>query len=88
MEVDNEMYLVESVTDYDRHTDLMLPEKEMKKKAEVPAEMKQTSVITKAYKHYKDTEKEKLFFLVEGKGMSVYAAAMSLNINVRTAQGW
>ncbi|RCI01841.1 hypothetical protein CU098_002298, partial [Rhizopus stolonifer] len=34
MEVENKMYPVESVTDYDRYTNLKLPEKEIKKEAE------------------------------------------------------
>ena len=89
MEVDNEMYPVESVTDYDSYTYMKPPEKEIiKKKTETTSDRKKKHEGTKAYKHYKDAEKEKLFYLVDEKGMSVRAAALSLNINVRTAQGW
>ncbi|KAI7898441.1 uncharacterized protein BX663DRAFT_524735, partial [Cokeromyces recurvatus] len=87
MEVDNEMYPVESVTNYDRYTELKPPEKEIKTKTKtLPNDKKQTNKGTKAYKHYKDAVKEKLFYFVEEKGTSVRAAAMSLNINVRTTQ--
>ncbi|KAG1463098.1 hypothetical protein G6F56_005364 [Rhizopus delemar] len=89
MEVDNEMYPVESVTDYDNYTYMMPPEKEIiKKKTETTSDRKKKHEGIKAYKHYKNAEKEKLFYLVNEKGMSVRAAVLSLNISVRTAQGW
>ncbi|KAI9322793.1 hypothetical protein BX666DRAFT_1898543 [Dichotomocladium elegans] len=40
------------------------------------------------YRRYNDDEKEKLFFLVYEKGMSVRSAALQLQIKPRTAQYW
>ncbi|KAG1050394.1 hypothetical protein G6F43_007324 [Rhizopus delemar] len=88
MEVDNEMYPIEKVTTFDSYIDLKPSEKEAKERNNSSSEKIQKDDEKSSYKHYKDIEKEQLFFLVEEKGMSVRAAAQKLNINVHTAQGW
>jgi transposase len=87
MEVDNEMYPIEKVTNFDIYIDLKPSEKEAKERNNSSAEKPQMNDKKGSYKHYKDVEKEQLFFLVEEKGMSVRVAAQKL-INVRSAQGW
>ncbi|EIE89631.1 hypothetical protein RO3G_14342 [Rhizopus delemar RA 99-880] len=86
MEVNNEMYPIEKVTNFDIYIDLKPSEKEAKERKNSSAEKLQMDDKKGPYKHYKDVEKEQLFFLVEEKGMGVGAAAQKLNINVRTAQ--
>ncbi|KAG0747073.1 hypothetical protein G6F57_001098 [Rhizopus arrhizus] len=66
----------------------MEPSEKAKETNNPSAEKPQTDDKKGSYKHYKDVEKEQLFFLVEEKGMSVRAASQKLSINVRTAQGW
>ncbi|KAG1136225.1 hypothetical protein G6F37_010262 [Rhizopus arrhizus] len=87
MEVDNKMYPIEKVTNFDIYINLKPSEKEAKERNNSSAEKPQMNDKKSSYKHYKDVEKEQLFFLVEEKGMSVRAAAQKL-INVRSAQGW
>ncbi|KAG1460631.1 hypothetical protein G6F46_005473 [Rhizopus delemar] len=81
MEVNNEMYPIEKVTNFDIYIDLKPSEKEAKERKNSSAEKLQMDDKKGPYKHYKDVEKEQLFFLVEEKGMGVGAAAQKLNIN-------
>lgn len=92
MEIDQEMYPIENVTNFDTYLDLKPPEKEKKRiiKQEINTiETKSAPVgIRGPYKHYKDAEKEKLFELVYLNGVSVRSAALKLNIKPRTANNW
>ncbi|EIE75934.1 hypothetical protein RO3G_00638 [Rhizopus delemar RA 99-880] len=58
MEVDNEMYPIEKVTNFDIYIDL----KEAKERNNSSAENLQMNDKKGLYKHYKDVEKEQLFF--------------------------
>lgn len=73
MEIDQEMYPIENVTNFDTYLDLKPPEKEKKRiiKQEINTiETKSALVgIRGRYKHYKDAEKEKLFELVYLNGV-------------------
>ena len=82
------MYPIENMINFDICLDLKSSEKEAKERKDSSAEKPQKDDKKDACKHYKDVEKEQLFFLVEEKGMSVRAAAQKLSINVRTVQGW
>jgi hypothetical protein len=83
MDVDDVMYPIESVTDYSEYLDVNPPEplKTIKTKKEEDNESVKDDVPKKkpsrvSNKHYKDTEKEQLFYLVYEKGMMVRAAAL------------
>ncbi|GAA5812157.1 hypothetical protein MFLAVUS_005607 [Mucor flavus] len=68
-------------------TDQHAPEKEGYEQSA----LEQTPEPVKAkrtYKKYTTLDKEKLFGLVKGKGMSIRGAAIELGINPSTAQGW
>jgi transposase len=95
MEVDDEMYPIESITNYNQYMDVKPPEplKDKKLKEEEGNEPIQGDVSNKksgrvSNKHYKDMEKEQLFYLVYEKGMPVRAAALQPQIKPRAAQYW
>ncbi|KAG1138315.1 hypothetical protein G6F37_010611 [Rhizopus arrhizus] len=87
MEVDNNIHPIENVTNFDIYIDSKPSEKEARERENLFAEKPQKDDKRGSYKHYRDVEKDQLFFLAEEKGMSVRTAALKLNINVRTAQG-
>lgn len=58
MEVDNEIYRIENVTNFDIYTDLKLPGKEAKERKNWFAEKPQKDDKNCLYKHYKDVEEE------------------------------
>ena len=62
MEVDNEMYPIENVTNSNICIDLKPSEKEAKERKDSSAEKPQMDDKKGSYKHYKDVEKEQLFF--------------------------
>ncbi|GAA5798206.1 hypothetical protein HPULCUR_003606 [Helicostylum pulchrum] len=88
MEVDQDMYPVEMVTDFNIYRDIKPPEKEIKIIAEQPKKVPDTEEKRNTYQHYNDIEKEQLLDLVINRGMSARAAAMKLNIKPRIAQIW
>ena len=89
MEVDDEMYPLENVTNFDDYNQLKPPEKEERSKGkEKVTEEDVPAKSSKTYRSYKPFEKERLFYLVKEKGMSTRAAALTLQINPRTAQSW
>ncbi|GAN04370.1 conserved hypothetical protein, partial [Mucor ambiguus] len=77
MEVDEEMYPIETVTNFGMYPELKPPEKPEKNN-----ERNKTEEI------YKEVEKEQLFALFYEKGMSAREAALKLHITPRTAQRW
>jgi transposase len=89
MDVDQDMYPVEMVTNFNIYRDIKPSEKEIKAVAEKPKKVLDSEGKQhKTYQHYKDTEKEQLLDLVINRGMSARAAAMKLNIKPRIAQIW
>ncbi|KAK4521056.1 uncharacterized protein ATC70_004046 [Mucor velutinosus] len=91
MEVDEEMYPIETVTNFGMYHELKAPENPEKNNAnqqereDVKMEGKRTG---STYKTYKESEKEQLFALVYKRGMSARQADLKLQINPRTAQRW
>lgn len=91
MEVDQEMYPIETVTNFGMHHELKPPEKPEKntQKQQDSGDIKMdNNRAGNTYKSYKDSEKEQLFALVYERGMSVRQAALKLQITPRTAQRW
>ncbi|GAA5814926.1 hypothetical protein MFLAVUS_008429 [Mucor flavus] len=84
MEVDQDTYPVEMVTDFNIRKDTKPPEKEIKIITEKPKEVSSNEENRNIYQHYKDVEKELLLDLVINHGMS----ASKLNIKTRIAQIW
>jgi hypothetical protein len=64
MEVDNEMHPIEKATNFDIYIDLKPSEKEAKERNNSSAEKPQMDDKKGSYKHYKDVEKEHLFFFL------------------------
>lgn len=85
IEVDNEMYLIENVTNSGSYTDLKPPEDINKGKHSFTRKSKKNTKVS--YKHYKNVEKQQYLFLVKEKRRNAGAIALKLNINVRTTQG-
>ncbi|KAI8967804.1 hypothetical protein BDF20DRAFT_792955, partial [Mycotypha africana] len=91
MEVDEEMYPIETVTNFGMYQELKPPEKLEKnnEKKEDRGDVKlENNTTTRIYKSYKEAKKEQLFALVYEKGMSAREAALKLRITPRTAQRW
>ncbi|KAK4509680.1 uncharacterized protein ATC70_006982 [Mucor velutinosus] len=79
MEVDEEMYPIETVTNFGMYQELKPPEKPEKnnEKKEDRGDVKlENNTTTRIYKSYKEVEKEQLFALVYEKGMSAREAAL------------
>ncbi|KAG1256960.1 hypothetical protein G6F66_014759 [Rhizopus arrhizus] len=94
MEVDDETYPLDSVTNYDQYIDLKPPEKQVIKKEKIESaggvlvEAHSTGKGRRAYRKYSDEDKEYFFELVYEKGLKVAEAARKLGMPTRTAQGW
>lgn len=91
MEVDEEVYPIETVTNFRMYQELKPPEKPEKtnEKKEDRGDVKlENNTTTRIYKSYKEVEKEQLSALVYGKGMSAREAVLKLHITPRTAQRW
>ncbi|KAG1474854.1 hypothetical protein G6F56_000093 [Rhizopus delemar] len=92
MEVDEEMYPIETVTNFAMYLDLKPPKKPEKKTTRQSAirdgKQEEDTRAPDICKHYKDSEKEQLFTLIYEKGMCARAAAIKLHINPRIAQRW
>jgi transposase len=95
MDVDDVMYPIQSVINYSEYLDVKPPEplkitktgkEEDNESVKDDVPKKKSSCVSN--KHYKDTEKEQLFYLVYEKWMTVRAAALQLQIKPRTAQHW
>ena len=67
MEVDNEMYSIENMTNFDICLDLKSSKKEAKERKDSSAEKPQKDDKKDACKHDKDVEKEQLFFQLRKK---------------------
>ncbi|KAG0973296.1 hypothetical protein G6F28_013667 [Rhizopus arrhizus] len=93
MEVDDETYPLDSVTNYDQYIDLKPPEKQVIKKEKIESaggvlvEAHSTGKGRRAYRKYSDEDKEYFFELVYEKGLKVAEAARKLGMPTRTAQG-
>ncbi|KAG0841955.1 hypothetical protein G6F17_009019 [Rhizopus arrhizus] len=94
MEVDDETYPLDSVTNYDQSIGLKPPEKQVIKKEKVEragellVEAHSTGKGRYAYRKYSDEDKEYFFELVYEKGLKVAQAARKLGMPTRTAQVW
>ena len=92
MEVDDEAYPLQNVTNFDEYTQLKPPERDVnyvnEEVDEGPDDKGRSMKTIRTYRSYKPSEKEMLFYLVFEKGKSVRAAALELRINPRTAQNW
>lgn len=90
MDVDDDNYPLDPVTDYDAYTagkPLERPKNEGKVFKLMPQnEVKQMKRVP--YKQHSDNDKEKLFFLVYEKRMTTGKAADQLQIPRRTAYNW
>ncbi|KAI8384130.1 hypothetical protein BD560DRAFT_364333 [Blakeslea trispora] len=88
MEVDNEQFPLEDVTNYDTYMDLKPPERLEKMKivkAEIVADQGHSQ---RKYTRYSDEKKERFFHLVYVKGYTVPEAAKELDVPKRTAHYW
>ncbi|CEP16997.1 hypothetical protein [Parasitella parasitica] len=93
MEIDNEQYPLEQLTSYDQYLDLKPPEKATimkieEREEESAVEENAENRITTTYRSYKDSEKEKFFYYLYEKGMSIRGAAAELKIPKSTAYEW
>ncbi|CEP15333.1 hypothetical protein [Parasitella parasitica] len=90
MEVDEDAYPLNSITDFNTHAELKPPEKEVKLKA---AKEEEESVSTLPstpgpIKKHGDEVKELFFFHVNEKGLNAGKAAKIVNIPRRAAYSW
>ncbi|KAI8639334.1 hypothetical protein BD408DRAFT_324453, partial [Parasitella parasitica] len=94
MEVDDEQYPLDNITNFSDYMNLKPPEKPIKKTKEEdglkqeggnaePEEPKGTR-----YRSYKSEDKAKFFFLVYEKQMSIRAACKMVKIPPSTGQNW
>ncbi|CEP15746.1 hypothetical protein [Parasitella parasitica] len=92
MEIDDEAYPLQNVTNFDDYTELKPPEGKatpiVEDKDEESSDEDVVMKSVKNYRSYKAFEKEHFFYLITEKGMSVRAAALQLQINPSTAQNW
>lgn len=92
IEMDEEVFPINTVTNFGMYFDLKPPEKPAKKTIgqSEAADVKIEEDIRnrEAYKSYKDLEKQQLFCLVYERGMSAREAGLKLQINIRTTQRW
>ncbi|GAA5806761.1 hypothetical protein MFLAVUS_000109 [Mucor flavus] len=88
MEVDEEIFPLEVVSNFDNYIDLKPPEREIKKPSAQSKQPAETKGKSSSYQHYKDIEKEQLLDLFINRGMSARVAAIKLNIKSRIAQLW
>ncbi|KAI8378747.1 hypothetical protein EDC96DRAFT_434784 [Choanephora cucurbitarum] len=88
MEVDNEQFPLEDVTNYDTYIDLKPPERLEKMKivkAEIIADQGHSQ---RKYTRHSDEKKERFFHLVYVRGYTVPEAAKELDVTKRTAHYW
>ncbi|KAI8372264.1 hypothetical protein EDC96DRAFT_425798, partial [Choanephora cucurbitarum] len=91
MEVDEDEYLLEDVTNFDRYLGSKPPEKSTKAKTSTgtePAVPESEGETNRLYRSYKSDVKNHFFFLLSEKNMSIRAAAKELQIPQSTAQSW
>ncbi|KAG2200617.1 hypothetical protein INT47_007361 [Mucor saturninus] len=93
MDVDNEQYPLNGITNFCEYLDLKPPEKPVKKsKAKISEEVITTASVEqagnnkKSYRSYKSEDKTKFFFLVYEKQLSVRAACKTIKIPASTGQ--
>ncbi|KAI8375590.1 hypothetical protein EDC96DRAFT_426817, partial [Choanephora cucurbitarum] len=88
MEVDNEQFPLEDVTNYDTYMDLKPPERLEKMKivkAEIVADQGHSQ---RKYTRHSDEKKERFFHLVYVRGYTAPEAAKELDVPKRTAHYW
>lgn len=92
MEVDEESYPLDTVTDFKSYMDMKPPEKplklEKKEKEKSVDVANNDSKTRKVYRSYKLEDIESLTFLVDEKCMSIRSAAAQLKIPYSTARNW
>lgn len=95
MDVDNEQYPLNGITNFREYLDLKPPEKPIKKsKAKISEDVITTASVEqagnnkKSYRSYKSEDKTKFFFLVYEKQLSVRAACKTIKIPASTGQNW
>ncbi|KAG1255894.1 hypothetical protein G6F68_010039 [Rhizopus microsporus] len=92
MEVDDETYPLENVTDLNHYLDLKPPERvkqeKEKKLSEKPDKNQISEKGKKTYRRYKPEDKEQFFFLIYEKNMDIREAARALKMPETTAQSW
>ncbi|KAI7876057.1 hypothetical protein K492DRAFT_115921, partial [Lichtheimia hyalospora FSU 10163] len=91
MEIDEESYPLDAITDYDTYMVHKPPErKQAAQKICTPPvkDQRPTEMKRGPYKQHSNSDKEKMFFLIYKKGMTTGKAAAQLQIPRRTAYNW
>ncbi|KAI8637356.1 hypothetical protein BD408DRAFT_353855, partial [Parasitella parasitica] len=94
MEVDNDNYPLNDVTDFDQYVDLKPPEKTAsasKKRVysnTTKESMTEDTSSPGTYRNYKKEDMDFFFFLINEKGMSIRGAATKLKIPHNTCYNW
>ncbi|KAI8364908.1 hypothetical protein BD560DRAFT_311426, partial [Blakeslea trispora] len=88
MEVDNEQFPLEDVTNYDNYMDLKPPERLEKLKMVKAKIVADQGHSQRKYARHCDEKKERFFHLVYIRGYKVPEAAKELDVPKRTAHYW
>ncbi|KAI7861490.1 hypothetical protein BDF14DRAFT_1887119 [Spinellus fusiger] len=92
MEVDEEMYPIETVTNFGMYLDLKPPKKPERRTVQQSVDRdvntEEDNRAPGIHRQYKDSKKEQLFVLIYERGISVRAAVLKLQIHPCTAQQW
>ncbi|CEG71935.1 hypothetical protein RMATCC62417_07578 [Rhizopus microsporus] len=90
MEIDEEQYPLDSITNFDEYLDLKPPEREQKVSYDIQNDkvFSKKKVEKETYRVYGNDIKEHFFYLIYETGLTAGKAGKQLNIPRRTAYNW